>query len=193
MVSFAAAKSDVIAKLDGSFVPRPKRKVDGPSTSASAAASSKLTASRMRDDTDDDEEEEEQPGRGGQGEAGQPGGYAEEQAPAAKRQKQTHAGAEAGQPLPQQQQQQQQLQQQPPEPEVPNRMLFVSNLPPQANELMLAVLFRGYEGFQRAVQARPGIAFIEFRDELGAAAAREALNGFEVDKGQPMVVQFAKQ
>ena len=49
----------------------------------------------------------------------------------------------------------------------PHKILFVQNLPAETTAAMLALLFQQYGGYveTRMVEARPGIAFVEFEDE----------------------------
>lgn len=77
----------------------------------------------------------------------------------------------------------------------PNKLLFVDNLPDECTELMLAMLFRQYEGFAevRMVPGKAGIAFVEFADPLLATTAKNALQGFKITADKPMRVSFAKQ
>ena len=48
----------------------------------------------------------------------------------------------------------------------PNRTLFVENLPPEATDTMLSMLFRQYPGFQE-IQLIPGrnVAFADYQNE----------------------------
>lgn len=171
VVDFAKIKSDVIAKLDGTFQPRPKRKLESTADGRGAGGDS--------GDEDSDMEDDEE--AGGQDESGEKPAKRQRTADGVAQPQQPVAAA-APAPVPAQ-----------PEPEFPNRMLFVSNLPPECNELMLSVLFRSYEGFERVVQPKPGIAFVEYRDEYGSGLARDALNNFQITEGHKMRVQFAKQ
>ncbi len=77
----------------------------------------------------------------------------------------------------------------------PNKLLFVDNLPDECTELMLAMLFRQYEGFAevRMVPGKAGIAFVEFADPLLATTAKNALQGFKITADKPMRISFAKQ
>ncbi|CAI8026973.1 U1 small nuclear ribonucleoprotein A [Geodia barretti] len=52
--------------------------------------------------------------------------------------------------------------------EGPNKILFVTNLPEETNEMMLRVLFQQFPGFRevRLVPGRSDIAFVEYETEI---------------------------
>lgn len=77
----------------------------------------------------------------------------------------------------------------------PNPILFVENLPKEANEAMLLLVFQRYPGLKevRMVPGRPGIAFVEYDNEAGAAAALAGLQGFRLATDKPMTISFSKQ
>ncbi|PRP81445.1 hypothetical protein PROFUN_10975 [Planoprotostelium fungivorum] len=64
----------------------------------------------------------------------------------------------------------------------PNNVLFVENLPEQANELMLQMLFQQFPGYKevRMVAGKPGIAFVEYDNEIESAAAMNGLQHFKI-------------
>jgi U2 small nuclear ribonucleoprotein B'' len=64
----------------------------------------------------------------------------------------------------------------------------------ECTELMLAMLFRQYDGFVevRMVPGKAGIAFVEFGDAIQATAAKNGLQGFKITTEKPMRVTFAK-
>jgi len=76
----------------------------------------------------------------------------------------------------------------------PSNVLFVENLPPEVNEMMLTMLFRQYPGFQEArlIKGR-SVAFIEYADELQAGIAKHGLQGFMVTPEMALKISFAKQ
>lgn len=78
--------------------------------------------------------------------------------------------------------------------EQPSNVLFVENLPPEVTEMMLAMLFRQYPGFQEArlIKGR-NVSFIEYGDELQAGIAKHGLQGFMVTPEQALKISFAKQ
>ncbi|XP_040262116.1 U1 small nuclear ribonucleoprotein A [Bufo bufo] len=77
----------------------------------------------------------------------------------------------------------------------PNHILFLTNLPEETNELMLSMLFNQFPGFKevRLVPGRHDIAFVEFDNEVQAAAARESLQGFKITQSNSMKISFAKK
>ncbi|KAL4159185.1 hypothetical protein PRNP1_004951 [Phytophthora ramorum] len=134
---FAKEKADVIARREGSFVPREKRK--------------------------------------------------REPKPAAPQQQQTSKkqagenGSVAARP--------------PPAQNVPNKILFLQDLPESCNKEMLSVLFKQYQGFKevRMVPGKKGLAFVEFGDEAQAAIALQGLFGFKLTPTDALKVSFAKK
>lgn len=78
---------------------------------------------------------------------------------------------------------------------LPNKILFLENLPVQAKEEMLQTLFQQYPGYSevRMVPARPGIAFVEFENDMQAATALQGLQGFKLSDENSMKVTFAKR
>lgn len=151
-VSFSKAKSDVVSKIDGTFQPRPKRKIE-------AKPSKKGQAPKKKKET----KEQLNPAPEGVPEAAAA-------APAAPAQEIEM-------------------------PAVPNKILFVENLPPQSNSLMLSMLFQQYQGYKEArlVPGKPGIAFVEFEDEYQAGTAKDALQGFKITPVNLMKISFAKK
>lgn len=80
-------------------------------------------------------------------------------------------------------------------PAPPNNILFVQNLPHQTSTMMLQMLFCQYQGFKevRMVEAKPGIAFIEYGDEMQSTIAMQGLQGFKITADNPMVITYAKK
>lgn len=78
---------------------------------------------------------------------------------------------------------------------LPNKILFVQNLPEASTEAMLSLLFQQFPGFKevRMVEARPGIAFIEYEGEMQSAVAMQGLQGFKVTPQNAMQITFARQ
>mmetsp|Transcript_37518 Transcript_37518/g.82086 ORF Transcript_37518/g.82086 Transcript_37518/m.82086 type:complete len:309 (+) Transcript_37518:54-980(+) len=76
----------------------------------------------------------------------------------------------------------------------PNRTLFVTGLPPDANEAMLTMLFRQYAGFMevRLIAGR-GVAFVDFASAPNAQLALQGLQGFQAAPGAILNISFAKQ
>jgi len=76
-----------------------------------------------------------------------------------------------------------------------NQTLFVENLPKEANEGMLLLVFQKFPGLKevRLVPHKPGIAFVEYDNEQGASAAMVGLQGFKLATDKPMAISFAKK
>ncbi|XP_073271312.1 U2 small nuclear ribonucleoprotein B'' 2-like isoform X2 [Primulina huaijiensis] len=77
----------------------------------------------------------------------------------------------------------------------PNHILFIENLPYETNIMMLELLFKQYPGFRevRMVEAKPGIAFVEFDDDSQSSVAMQDLQGFKITAQNPMAITFAKK
>lgn len=77
----------------------------------------------------------------------------------------------------------------------PNKTLFIQNLPHQTTNMMLQVLFQQYPGFKeiRLIEAKPGIAFVDFEDDVQSSIALDALQGFKITPQNPMAISFAKK
>lgn len=77
----------------------------------------------------------------------------------------------------------------------PNNILFIENLPHEATSMMLEMLFQQYPGFRevRMIEAKPGIAFVEFEDDQQSSMAMQALQGFKITPQNPMTITFAKK
>ena len=76
----------------------------------------------------------------------------------------------------------------------PNKILFVQNLPEASNTAMLTMLFKQFPGLKevRMVEARPGIAFVEFENDSQSTTAMSGLQNFIIAE-KPMSLTFAKQ
>nr|XP_043621239.1 U1 small nuclear ribonucleoprotein A [Erigeron canadensis] len=157
-IQYAKTKSDVIAKADGTFVPRERRK----------------------------RHDEKGKKRKGQHDANQAaigvnpayaGAYG---APPPLSQIPYVGGAKSGMPE---------------APAPPNSILFIQNLPHQTTPMMLQMLFGQHQGFKevRMVEAKPGIAFIEYGDEMQATLAMHSLQGFKINPESPMLITYAKK
>lgn len=59
---------------------------------------------------------------------------------------------------------------------------------------MLEVLFKQYPGCRevRMIDAKPGIAFVEFEDDNQSLIAMEALQDFKITPQNPMAITYAK-
>eukprot|EP00775_Hariotina_reticulata_P004202 gene4202-4450_t len=77
----------------------------------------------------------------------------------------------------------------------PNKILFAQNLPEATTGQMLTLLFQQYPGFMevRMIDARPGIAFIEFDSDLSSTTAMTGLQNFKITPEKAMQLSYAKQ
>ncbi|KAL1562825.1 U2 small nuclear ribonucleoprotein B''-like [Salvia divinorum] len=77
----------------------------------------------------------------------------------------------------------------------PNNILFIQNLPYETNSMMLELLFKQYPGFRevRMVDAKPGIAFVEFEDDSQSSVAMQDLQGFKINPQNAMAITYAKK
>ncbi|KAL5713108.1 hypothetical protein ACHQM5_015216 [Ranunculus cassubicifolius] len=152
-IQFAKTKSDVIAKADGTFVPREKRK---------------------RHEERAEKKRREQPNahQSGHGQTPYPGAYGVPNLP--------FLGAAKNLPD---------------APALPNNILFVQNLPHETTPMMLQMLFCQYDGFKevRMVEAKPGIAFVEYGNENESTIAMHGLQNFKITQQNPMVITYAKK
>ncbi|ONK63336.1 uncharacterized protein A4U43_C07F14000 [Asparagus officinalis] len=159
-IQYAKTKSDVIAKADGTFVPREKRRRHDD------------RAERKRKDQHHDANQ------------------------AAMGLNPAYAGAYGAVPqlsqLPYPGGAKSMLQEL---PAMPNNILFVQNLPHDATPVMLQMLFCQYPGLKevRMVEAKPGIAFVEYGDEMQASVAMQALQNFKITPQNLMVITYAKK
>jgi len=74
-----------------------------------------------------------------------------------------------------------------------NKILFCEGLPEATTAQMLTLLFKQFPGFAevRMVEAKPGIAFVEFESELHSGAALAGLNGFKISQQHALAITFA--
>nr|XP_042912359.1 U1 small nuclear ribonucleoprotein A [Parasteatoda tepidariorum] len=76
-----------------------------------------------------------------------------------------------------------------------NNILFLTNLPPDTNEMLLSTLFGRFSGFReiRTVSSREEIAFVEFDDVASAECAKNALQGYKLSPTHSINISFAKK
>jgi len=76
----------------------------------------------------------------------------------------------------------------------PNRTLFVENLPGEATDTMLSMLFRQYPGFQE-VRLIPGrnVAFVDYQNEYQAGMASQGLQGFAMTPEVKLSLTYARK
>ena len=78
----------------------------------------------------------------------------------------------------------------------PNKILFLRDLPDDADQEGLSAIFGRFDGFLevRLVPGRKGIAFVEYENESGAISAKEATSGMPMgEQGKPMRVTYQRQ
>ncbi|KAG5459162.1 MAG: U2 small nuclear ribonucleoprotein B [Olpidium bornovanus] len=65
---------------------------------------------------------------------------------------------------------------------MPNKILFIQNLPEEATAEMLEALFNQYDGFKevRLVPSKKDLAFVEYETEMQAGMAKQALHKFKM-------------
>lgn len=75
-----------------------------------------------------------------------------------------------------------------------NSILFIENLPRECDEKMLRLIFEKFPGFKEAklVPTRQGLAFVEFQNETLATVALNSLQGINVGD-VPMRISYAKK
>ena len=68
-------------------------------------------------------------------------------------------------------------------------------LPESIEASVLKALFVQFPGFRevRLIEARPGIAFVEFENEMQAGVALAGLQSFKVDEDHTMIITYAKR
>ncbi|XWS36160.1 hypothetical protein CRYUN_Cryun20dG0061000 [Craigia yunnanensis] len=79
-------------------------------------------------------------------------------------------------------------------PTPPNNIPFVQNLPYDATTMMLQMLFNQYPSLRdvRMVETKPGIAFVEYENEMQSTVAMLELQGFKIQQNQ-MLITYAKR
>lgn len=79
--------------------------------------------------------------------------------------------------------------------EPPNRTLFVQNLPAATTSAMLQMLFQQFEGYAdtRMVEARPGIAFVDYQTDGQATTALQGLQGFKITPTNAIQISYQKR
>lgn len=155
-IQYAKTKSDVIAKADGSFVPRERRR-------------------RHEDRAEKKRREQHRDAN----HAGLNSAYAGAYGTLPSLSQLPYPG---GMKLPE-------------APAPPNNILFVENLPHECTPMMLQMLFCQYPGFKevRMIETKPGIAFVEYGDEMQSTVSMQALQGFKMTAQNPMIISYAKK
>ncbi|KAJ5070256.1 u1 small nuclear ribonucleoprotein a [Anaeramoeba ignava] len=78
----------------------------------------------------------------------------------------------------------------------PNHILFVENLPLDANEMMMSIIFKQYIGFVNVEMLPPsntGRAFVEFEKEEQATQVLSILQNFQITDQYFMKISYAKK
>jgi len=212
-ITYAKAKSDAIAKLDGSFNEKErKRKIE--------EKAKKQVKKETREDNRPGAPGKAQNGptggpqqvqQGGGGGGGGAGGYGQaQQGGPSKGQQPPPSSSSSSQNInpafqnnegqqppssssPSPSPSQPPTSSQPPQP--PNKILFVENLPQGCSEMMLDMLFRQYLGFKevRMVPNRADIAFVEYESEMEATIAMRNLQHFKITLDKAMLISYAKR
>jgi RNA recognition motif-containing protein len=168
VIEYSREPSDLIAKRDGTYVPKAKRQKKLKQETATAAVAA-------ADSTEDTEKEESM-------------NNGEEESvavPVDPSQATDDSQQEAAVT-------------QPPSPPplvdlgVPSKYLLAQNLPLECNEMVLAMLFRQYAGYKEVRMPRSGLAFIEFEQEPHATLALQALNGFQLSQKDNLQLTYGK-
>jgi len=187
-VAFAKMKSDVIAKMDGSFQPRPKRKPESQDHKNKNAQVSKKKKSTPSSDSKDEDKDKHSTSSSSSSSSSSTSSSSAAMAflstMSMSRNQQGSTQNQSGQSG--------SLQSEPAAP--PNRILFVENLPADCTTVTLSTYFQQYSGFTecRLVNGKPGIAFVEFSDDYSATQAKNGLQSFKIGN-QSMKISFAKK
>ena len=168
-IQYAKVQSDLIAKRYGTFVERPKKDPAASKERDAAARKEKKKAAAAETN------------------GGQSGVVAATAALAATNPYATGSAAAAALSM--------QASQNGGGVDLPNKILFVINLPDETDENMLQMLFQPFAGFKevRLVPGRSDIAFVEFDSEQQSSLAKEALQGFKIGPNHPIRISYAKK
>merc|ERR1712004_379218 len=81
------------------------------------------------------------------------------------------------------------------EGEVADKILFITNLPEEANDVMITMLFQQFSGFvtTRLLPGKRGMAFVDFDNETNASLAKDSLQGFKISPTNAMKITFASK
>lgn len=162
-IQYAREKSDRIAKMDGTFVPKDRRKKRELKQEAAAAAAS---AKKIKLSV-----EESAAGAGVN--VADPASLIKNE-PASTTLPPSAATSE------------------PKVENTPSNILFADSLPADCNEMMLSCLFGSYPGYKEVRIPRAGLAFVEFDDEPHASVAFKALDGFKLSADDTLRLKYGK-
>jgi len=78
---------------------------------------------------------------------------------------------------------------------LPNKTLFVQNLPEDCTDIMLINLFQQFPGFSevRLVPGKKGLAFVEFQNEMQSNVAMAELQGSRITHDRAIQISFQKR
>merc|ERR1719486_978360 len=173
-ITYARSKSDVVAKADGTYVERPKKIVkreDLRKGKTAAAPAPSQTAAAPAPAAVEQKKATPAPAPVSQKSIQDRIGWNPNQAPAAPKAPAKPSGVSE-----------------------PNRTLFVENLPGEATDTMLSMLFRQYPGFQE-VRLIPGraVAFVDYENEHQAGMAMQGLQGFAMTPEVKLALSYARK
>jgi len=175
-IAYARTKSDVVAKADGTYVERPKKIVKREDlrkgkTAAAPAVSQQSAAAAPAPAPAVEKKVAPAPAPVSQKTIQDRIGWNPQQAPAAPKPPQKSLGVAD-----------------------PNRTLFVENLPSEATDTMLSMLFRQYPGFQE-VRLIPGraVAFVDYENEHQGGMAMQGLQGFAMTPEVKLCLSYARK
>ena len=169
-IEYAREKTDRVAKLDGTYVPKDRRKAKREREAAEAVENAK------RIKLDDGGADNSGGGGGGAAERGVKVEDPSSLVPSEGDGKTTSATQSSGEAV----------------ETPPSNILFAESLPKDCTEMMLACLFRSYPGYKEVRMPRSGLAFIEFDDEPHASVALKALNGFNLSATEALNLKYGK-
>eukprot|EP01116_Phalansterium_solitarium_P016152 TRINITY_DN3686_c0_g1_i1.p1 TRINITY_DN3686_c0_g1~~TRINITY_DN3686_c0_g1_i1.p1 ORF type:complete len:258 (-),score=53.76 TRINITY_DN3686_c0_g1_i1:139-912(-) len=174
-IQFSRTKSDVIAKIDGTYQPHPKTSEKLAQIAAvkrkAEDASAAEVAKKQR------QEEKKQAATKAKPEKAKPAAAAPGKAAASA------PAAAGGVNLT-------------PKVMPPNKILFVENLPEGCTDMMLSMLFQQFPGYREArlvPSKAQTVAFVEFDNEIEAGVALAGLQHFKITPTNLMVISYAKK
>ena len=167
-ITFAKTKSDATMKLEGTYEMTDKLKGE--------RAAKRKAEREARDAKASEKKAKDAGGAGGSGDAAAAGGSGD----APSLEKAPPGGAAAASAVPAE--------------ALPNPILFVENLPEQATEMMLSMLFQQFPGYKevRLVPGKAGIAFVEFDGEMQSGVAMAGLQNFRITPQKSMKISYRK-
>eukprot|EP00931_Biecheleriopsis_adriatica_P034679 TRINITY_DN2000_c0_g1_i1.p1 TRINITY_DN2000_c0_g1~~TRINITY_DN2000_c0_g1_i1.p1 ORF type:complete len:242 (+),score=54.12 TRINITY_DN2000_c0_g1_i1:95-820(+) len=163
-IAYSRSKSDVVAKADGTYVERPKKIVKREDVRKKSSTAAPVPQESIR------APEPAQPSASQKSIQDRIGWNPNQTAGAGNAPAKTPATSE------------------------PNRTLFVENLPPEATDTMLSMLFRQYPGFQE-IRLIPGrnVAFADYQNEYQAGMAMQGLQGFAMTPEVKLSLSYARK